>query len=277
MIFSLILATYGREQEVANFFDSLVKQTLAHDEFEVIVVDQNEAPGLSQIVQQYRDKLNIVHLISSKKGLSLNRNIGISISKGNYICFPDDDCLYYPNTLEAALRHLESSNSPLVFGAIRDRATGENLIKNWPLSSTLVTRWTIQRFATSISFFMENNKLTFCEDLGAGTWNGSCEDLDYLYRAVCLFGPSPYYPDLEVWHPSPAIGEIDPSKVASYGRGFGSFCRRNVPSVPILTLFVMSLIYHFGCFVIELFKFNIPAAKNRFIAFRSRLISFFRR
>ena len=50
MKFSLIMATLGRFEDVSNFCKVLAKQT--YNNFELIVVDQNEGDGLSEILEK---------------------------------------------------------------------------------------------------------------------------------------------------------------------------------------------------------------------------------
>ena len=271
---SCILATYGRRQEVLEFIISLKNQILPSVHFELIIVDQNEENILDKYIEEFSEKINIVHIKSSIKGLSANRNIGLTHARGKYICFPDDDCTYYPETLSYALEKLEATGKQMVLGAIKDQRTGEKLIKNWPDSVKTVNTWNFQRYSTSITIFAKRNNLKFCEQLGAGTENGSCEDLDYIYKSIKTFGTAIYIPDLVVWHPAPKIADIPASKVASYGRGFGSFCRINSPDISIIFVLFLTLTYHAVQFFIELAKLNLRGAKNRAIAFSSRATSF---
>lgn len=274
MIFSLIVATYGRHTEISTLLESLRNQTFDRSKFEVIFVDQNDKIDLSSIFIKFKDLLNIIHIKSDIKGLSFNRNIGIAAAKGKYISFPDDDCTYYTDTLDRAFNRLEHTDAATILGAIRDRDTGESLIKHWPREEKIVTQWNVQSYATSITIFTKNSKLQFCEDLGVGTKNGSCEDLDYLFRSVTIHGKAIYYPDIEVWHPAPEITEIPVAKVASYGRGFGHFCRINSPSFPIMIMFLLTISYHTIQLFIELFRFNLQGARNRATALSSRVYSF---
>lgn len=274
---SCILATYGRCEELIEFMRTLETQTLPSSQFELIIVDQNPEQILDEHVAEFSKNLNITHIKSPVKGLSRNRNIGLTHAKGTYVCFPDDDCTYYPDTLASALNKLESTDKNMILGAIRDRKTGEKLIKNWSDRIKTVNKWNFQQYATSITIFAKRNKLRFCEQLGAGTLNGSCEDLDYIYKSITTFGNAIYFPDIDVWHPAPEISEISPNKVASYGRGFGKFCRINSPDIAIALILILTLSYHASQFFIEILRLNIRGAKNRAIAFSSRAISFINR
>lgn len=98
MKFSLILATLGRDKEVANFLESLKNQS--YKNFELIVVDQNQDGKIDNIIQEYKKDFFINHIKIKEKGLSYARNVGLKYINGEIVAFPDDDCEYPENLLE---------------------------------------------------------------------------------------------------------------------------------------------------------------------------------
>jgi Glycosyltransferases, probably involved in cell wall biogenesis len=94
MKFSLIMATYGRSNEIENFLISLKNQT--YKNFELIVIDQNDDDKAYKIIKKFQNDINIIYLKVSFKGLSKARNYGLNYASGQIIAFPDDDC-EYPN------------------------------------------------------------------------------------------------------------------------------------------------------------------------------------
>jgi len=98
----LLLATLGRSTEVERLLLTLDAQT--YRDFELIVIDQNRDDRLVPILQNYKERLSIVHLRRSMPGLSRNRNEGVKAlsSDAEILAFPDDDC-WYPSNLLADL------------------------------------------------------------------------------------------------------------------------------------------------------------------------------
>lgn len=275
MIFSLILATYGRSEEIEDLFESLVQQSIGTENFEIIVVDQNETIDLSALVDNYSKKLNIRHIRSLKKGLSLNRNIGIDIAKGKYICFPDDDCTYYPDTLQTAYFHLRKPNTNAVFGAIRHRPSGENIIRDWPSSETELTRLNFFDLFSSITIFTSKNNFRFNEKLGVGCYFGACEDNDYTYNLVKELRGCFYYSDLEVWHPKIQLKDTPKEKNISYGLGWGAFFAIHKFDIFIVRLFIPALAYHILLAAVSVVRGDMVSASRRFDSFTSRVRGFF--
>ena len=269
------MATYGRDFEIDKAFESFCTQDIGSSNFEIILVDQNTKIDLSPIVAKYADSLRIIHIRSSKKGLSHNRNIGLLRAQGDYVCFPDDDCTYYPDTLNRALYHLKSSNSNAVFGAIRDRTNGENIIRNWPSKNRRLTRYNFFSLYSSITVFCKKNELTFNENLGAGCYFGACEDSEYTYNLIKNLGRCYYFTDIEVWHPKVGLEQFTKEKNISYGLGFGAFSALHKFDFFILRLFFMAIGYHLAVAFISALKGDWRASSRRLDAVSSRIKGFF--
>lgn len=92
---SVVIPTYKPGAYIWECLDSLGRQTLSKEEFEVIIVLNGEKePYFSQIedyVRQHEGELNMRLLYSEKSGVSNARNIGIEEAKGEYLTFVDDD------------------------------------------------------------------------------------------------------------------------------------------------------------------------------------------
>lgn len=225
--FSLIVATYGRYAELAEFLQSVGQQTLELSDIEVIVVDQNTQLDLCSILEQYRDILVIKHIKSTTKGLSYNRNLGIAQAKGQIMAFPDDDCRYYPDTLEAVSHAFEQNpKTKLILGRIFDRATGKSVIRSWPKEAKAISKFNFLTYYSSITIFAKQ-PVDFDERLGAGTYFGSYEDADFVYRFLAKFGNALYEPNIEVWHSEQNLHVFPEQKVIQYGLGFGALARKH--------------------------------------------------
>lgn len=272
---SCIMATYGRYEEPLLFVKSLLKQDLSKDLFELIVVDQNEEYALEESILKFAQKINIVYIRSSAKGLSRNRNIGLNASRKKYVCFPDDDCVYYADTLSRALKRLTDTEASIILGRVYDRNNEVPILKKWPEKAKIIKVWRFYGFSTSINIFARRVDIYFNENLGVGTYYGSCEDLDFIYRYLMKYGYALYFPDIEVWHPSPKLRDISREKVESYGLGFGKFCALHRKQLPILFLFGSALCYHTLQGLTQLLCLKTEGAKKRFVAVSSRLSSFF--
>lgn len=91
--FSVIIPTYNRPERLKRAVESVLKQLFQN--FEIIVVNNY----YENIVSPFDDK-RIVLVNESQKGAAFARNRGISESRGEFICFLDDDDIYLENHLE---------------------------------------------------------------------------------------------------------------------------------------------------------------------------------
>lgn len=91
---SIVIATYNRSAMLMQTLQSVVEQTLPHDEWECVVVNNNStdstATDFEAFVARYPD-YNLRMVLETNQGLSYARNRGIRESEGEYIAIVDDD------------------------------------------------------------------------------------------------------------------------------------------------------------------------------------------
>lgn len=223
--FSLILATVGRSEEVAKFLAHLDLQTYRH--FELIVVDQNKDDRVSRQLDSYRDKFEIVYL-QSHPGLSVARNLGLSVVAGDIVAFPDDDCWYPPDVLETIASIFSCYDVDIITGQSKDEY-GRDSQRYWSVKPKLCDRYNIWQLAISYTVFMKRYCVSsigaFDESLGVGAaspWQ-SGEETDYLIRAIVQGYRVGYFPELFVYHPQ-KTNRYDSTTVVRarvYGAGMG--------------------------------------------------------
>lgn len=219
---SLIVATINRVTEVELFLNAMLYST--YKKFDIFLIDQNKDERLDKVISKYSSRLEIFHIKSSVKGLSYNRNIGMKMATGDILAFPDDDCTYYPDTLEKVMLKFQSDNVDFISGRIFDREKKISVIKNWPTSPKEITMMNFYSLSSSITIFAkvkQNDSIRFDENLGVGTIHGSCEDPDFLVALLKRGLRGVYVPSVEVNHPIPDACNTPMSKRISYAAGFG--------------------------------------------------------
>ncbi len=102
-LFSVIVPTYNRADEIKELLDSLSKQTISKTDFEIIIVDDGSTDNTKDVIEKLASKykLNLRMLVQNHKGPGEARNLGMKNAKGKYFIFIDSDCIADKNWLYA--------------------------------------------------------------------------------------------------------------------------------------------------------------------------------
>ena len=111
---SVVVATYRREGDLGRALESLAAQT--YPSVEIVLVDDNSDPEwngkVSRIVNAFRaghPAMSLTYIANSEnQGSAEVRNTGITVAKGAYITFLDDDDIYLPEKIEKQVGFMES-------------------------------------------------------------------------------------------------------------------------------------------------------------------------
>lgn len=259
MRFSLVTATLGRTEEFLALLNSLSLQTAT--DFELIVVDQNDDDRLVPILAIFPG-LNIQHLRCPVRALSLARNQGLERSTGEIVAFPDDDCVYKPETLAlvdscfAADPTLALLSGP----AISNEGTlssGRWLESGGPI--TLATVWTA---VIAFNLFIRRDLVAavggFDQTLGVGARFGSAEDTDLAIRVLQVGGKGVFNPSLQVVHPDKRLTPAAVARALNYGTGLGRVLRKHRITKSVVLQF---LIRPIGGMLWSLMRFRLLHAR----------------
>lgn len=100
-VFSIIIPTYSRPQQIRDCLQSLTFLNYCRDDFEVIVVDDGSPMDIQPIVTSFVDKLNVQLIKQSNSGPAKARNTGAEAAVGRFLVFTDDDCQPHSDWLKA--------------------------------------------------------------------------------------------------------------------------------------------------------------------------------
>lgn len=102
MILSIIIPIYNVEPFVHRCLESIYMQSVSIDTYEVIIVNDGTPDKSMDIVAGFVEKhTNLVVINQENQGLSLARNNGLEVAKGEYVWFVDSDDWIETNCLRS--------------------------------------------------------------------------------------------------------------------------------------------------------------------------------
>lgn len=107
---SLIITTYNYGHYVERAVRSALDQTLADDQYEIIVVNDCSTDETKEVLQNFEGEVRIYNL-EQNVGLSGARNFGIKKARGQFIVFLDADDYIHKDLLRVQKLFLDENNS----------------------------------------------------------------------------------------------------------------------------------------------------------------------
>lgn len=93
---SIIVPVYNVEQYLVKCVDSLLDQGIDQSEYEIILVDDGSTDRSGRICDGFSSHENVLVIHQPNGGLSVARNAGMAVARGEYIQFVDsDDCVQH--------------------------------------------------------------------------------------------------------------------------------------------------------------------------------------
>ena len=101
---SFIVPVYNTEEYIRACMESIFRQGLDNDEFEVIVVNdgtQDNSIGVIEDIVQSHSNITVIN--QENQGLSMARNNGMKVATGEYIAYVDPDDVLANNSVKPLL------------------------------------------------------------------------------------------------------------------------------------------------------------------------------
>jgi len=116
---SVIVPTYNREFTIRRCLNSIINQTMPHNEYEIIIVDDCSNDSTYYILKKYKLKypklIKLFQLQNNSGSACLPRNKGMDESSGEYILFVDSDDKIKKYTLKDSYNFAIECNADILF------------------------------------------------------------------------------------------------------------------------------------------------------------------
>lgn len=258
---SVVIPTYKPDYTLYECLDSLKKQTLNCEMFEVIIVLNGDKKPYEEEINNYikTSSLNINFVYAEEKGVSNARNVGIKLAKGEYITFIDSDDWVSENYLKGLLERTSSNSMALAkiscfdeksqtffddyLGKLYNKLNTNTLYKHFKIKSY---------FSTPVAKLIPNRtEVIFSKKFSYG------EDAFYMF---CL---EPYLPK----------GEKTDSNVVYYRRCTeNSLSRMKRTRKEIVKIHLLLLKEYWIVYINNIKKYNVLFFLNRNLAVLKHII-----
>jgi GT2 family glycosyltransferase len=212
---SVVIPARDAEEPLADLLDSLARQTLDADRFEVIVVENGSRDRTAEVAEERGARV----LRETLGNRSRARNAGVAASEADVFAFTDADCVADPGWLEAMLAC--RGRAPLIAGNVRvSTRTPPNAVERfesvWRFAQEA---WSAEGWAATANMLVEREAF---EAIGGfdPTYRHIAEDADFCVRAGRAGFPLGYCDEGVVLHY--AENELRPLIRRAFFHGYSS-------------------------------------------------------
>lgn len=133
---SIALATYNGSKYLREQLDSILAQSM--DDFEVVACDDCSTDETPQILQEYASRDSRFKVYQNAKNLGFKKNFEhiLTLCKGEFIAFCDQDDIWEPNHLEILYKNIGENDCIGANSLIIDEkgvSQNKTLLEYWPI------------------------------------------------------------------------------------------------------------------------------------------------
>ena len=112
---SVIIPCYNVEQYISRCLESLLKQDLSQDLYEIVIIDDGSTDKTIELASGYAGTHANIKIVSQEnQGVGIARNTGLSVAQGKYIWFVDADDWIKLDSLKTLIDTANDQNADLI-------------------------------------------------------------------------------------------------------------------------------------------------------------------
>ncbi|MDP1774667.1 MAG: glycosyltransferase family 2 protein [Methylobacter sp.] len=225
---SLVLATLGRDWELAVLLKSLMNQT--YKDFELIIIDQNKDGRIDALVEPVISSLNVKHVKVDFTGNARARDYGIGLAQGRIVAFPDDDCAYDKDVLKKVVAEFKRRpNLSILVAGSYDFSSSRFSIGVNSNNAQYFSRF--KMMGVEFTHFFDRKKIDsklfhLDHDFGIGSKYSGGEGFELLYRLLRAGSTAFYTPEIKIYHPDKDHYKLGTGRMLMYSTGIGAYIRK---------------------------------------------------
>lgn len=221
---TVITPTYNRAKYLKVAIDSVLAQTFT--DWELIVVDDNKLDSnprkeTGELMAQYKDSR--IRYVAQEGGIggAASRNVGISLARGQYIAFLDDDDEYLPDRLMVQYKAMIENgwDVSVMDGATYNYVTGEKVAERHQRLRNGMTQTELERVQLLYHISGTNTfmfRTDFIRSIGGFDDTPSCHEYFLIQKTIEANPRFGYIPEIHIrnyMHPGEQLS-TGPKKLA---------------------------------------------------------------
>ncbi len=117
-LLSVLIPTYNRKESLICTLESLKKQNLLPELYEIVIIDDGSQDGTREIAS-VSFPFSLRYVFQGNNGAVQARNLGAQVTTARYLVLMDDDITLDPNCLSAFLTDLQSRQRAILVGSLQ--------------------------------------------------------------------------------------------------------------------------------------------------------------
>jgi teichuronic acid biosynthesis glycosyltransferase TuaG len=141
---TIIIPTFNAGNSISKTIDSVVSQT--YTSWQLLIVDDCSTDSTREEVEKYSEYNNRImfhSLVRNSGSPARPRNVGVQLSKTEWVAFLDADDIWHPNKLEYQFGVIDSSGADFCSTGMVD-FSDDNQISNQSFDSLTITKLTFR-------------------------------------------------------------------------------------------------------------------------------------
>ncbi len=220
---TVAICTYNRAELLKTAIESLLNQTAAENDFEILIVNNNSTDNTAELLDKYKKHKNFRFVIEKEAGLSNARNCAFKNANAQYIAYIDDDAKAPANYVEKALQTIEIY-APDIFGG-----------PIFPYYNSKKPEW----------FKDEYETYSFHDHTGWLPKGKSLSGSNMIYTKACLQELAGFDPQLGMKGSEMFYGEESDLILRAHAAGKTIFYNNNMPVLHIVPRYKMNFQYYY--------------------------------
>ncbi len=209
---SVIVSTFNRGNDIDNLLASLSNQKQTRDEsLEIVISNNGSTDNTEEIIQKYANssRIPIHYVYQPRNAKSFGLNAAVSQANGKIIAFTDDDIILPETWVDSVVKYFaDHPNTSCIGGPVvlynkKDLDTSTRNSQEYAIyTKTNFNPTFIPVIGCNMVLSRSIIKSIGVFDIlfGPGSFIGSGDDLDYIYRILSIGSTINYVPEIWVYH-----------------------------------------------------------------------------